>query len=171
MFEVLYAAAAGFDFGSLFSQLDSLGFFRYILPFLLLFSIVYVLLSRIDMFKENRGAAVLISFAIGLLALQMNFVPEFFQNVFPKFGIGVSLLLIALILAGAFITNLDNKETYKWIFFGLGSLIFIVITILSLSSPNFPNSYWWDRYGALTVVTLIIVVGIILVMVLSKKDK
>ncbi len=149
--------------------LEEQGFFQYVLPFLLIFAIVYAILTNSKILGDNKGASALIAVAIALLSLQLNFVPAFFQNIFPKFGIGLSILLIALILAGAFITDLEKKETYKWIFFGLGALIFIIITILSLSDFNFAGSWWWNQYGSLMIVLVIIIVAVILVIVGSKK--
>jgi len=171
MFEMLLASMGGFDFANLLNQLDDVGFFKYILPFLLIFGLIYAIMTRIDMFKENRGASVLIAFAIGLLALQMGFVSEFFQNVFPKFGIGLSLLLIALILAGAFIPpDKDGKKAvFGWVFTSLGGIIFIILTVLSFSSWDYSNN-WWTEYGALVIVALVVIVAMILVMTLSKKD-
>lgn len=152
----------GTSFSNLLNQLESLGFFAYILPFLLIFAVVYAILTKIDTFRDNKGAGVLIAVAIGLLALQLNYVPAFFQNIFPKFGIGVAILLIALILAGAFISG---QQSYKWIFFGLGTLIFLIVTIASLSDWQFIGSMWWQEYGALVIVIVVIigaVVGVIL---------
>jgi hypothetical protein len=170
MFETILAGGINFDFGTLLNQLDQMGFFRYVLPFLLVFALVYSISTKIEIFKGNRGAAILISAAIGLLVLQLNYVPEFFQNVFPKFGIGLSILLIAMILAGAFVPDEAGKKTvFGWIFFTIGAIIFIIVTILSFADWNYGNS-WWDQYGAMVIVALIIITAMVLVMVLSKKD-
>lgn len=171
MFEVILASLGNYDFSNLLSQLDQLGFFRYVLPFVLIFALVYAISTKIEIFKENRGAAILIAAALGLLVLQLNFVPDFFQNIFPKFGIGLSILLIALILAGAFVPADDKgkNSTFGWIFFGLGAVIFIITTILAFSGWNYYNN-WWDQYGALVIVAIVVIVAMILVMVLSKKD-
>lgn len=170
MFEIILANAGNFDFGGLLNQLDQLGFFRYILPFLLIFALVYALAARIEIFKGNKGAAILIAAAIGLLVLQLNYVPDFFQNVFPKFGIGLSILLIGLLLAGAFVPEESGKKTiFGWIFFTIGAIIFIVVTILAFSDMSYQNS-WWTQYGAMVIVALVVITAMVLVMILSKKD-
>jgi hypothetical protein len=163
----LQIGGLGFDFGNLLNQLEALGFFRYILPFLLIFAVVYALLSQIDVFKENRGASILIAVAIGLLALQLNFVSAFFQDIFPKVGIGIAILIIALIFAGAFI---PGEKSFKWIFFGLGAAIFLVIVALSFSSFSFEGNWWWQQYGTLLIVGLVIVAAIVLVIFTSNKN-
>lgn len=170
MLGVLLQSFGTFDFASLLTQLDQLGFFSYVLPFLLIFAVVYAILSKVEIFKENRGASILIAVAIGLLSLQLNFVSEFFQNVFPKFGIGLTFLLLALILAGAFLPGDDKgKNSYfSWIFFGLGAIIFLIISILALTDMTITN-YWWNEFGALVIVGVVVIVAMIMVMVMSKK--
>ena len=159
---------AAFDFGNLLSQLEQLGFFRLVLPFLLIFAVVYAVLTKIPVFEKNRGAGAIVSFAVGLLALQFDQVPAFFQVVFPNFGIALSLLLIALILAGAFISEEEKK--YKWIFFGLGALMFLIVTFASFSDWQFVGYWWWQQYGGL-IITGIIVIGAIIAVIVSGKPK
>lgn len=150
------------------NQLQDMGFFSYVLPFLLIFALVYAIATQLDIFKNNKGAAVLVAFAIGLLSLQLNWVSVFFSDAFPKFGIGLSLLLIALILAGAFIQG-ENKKAYSWIFFGLGTLIFIIITISSLSNIQIMGNDWFNRYGALAIMIVVIIGAIVGVILASNK--
>jgi hypothetical protein len=154
--------AAGFGFQNLQAQLAQIGFYSQVLPFLLIFAVVYAILTQVQIFKENKGAGVVVALAVGLLALQFNVVPLFFAELFKNFGIAIAILLTAMILAGAFIYS---ESAFKWIFFGLGALIFIILTIVSLSSTNFIGSWWWQEWGAVAVVLLVIigaVVGIII---------
>lgn len=167
MFEVL--AWAGMNYANILQQLEDLGFFSHVLPFILIFAIIYAILSKIEMFKDNKGASVLIAFAVGLLSLQLNFVSVFFKNVFPKVGIGITLVFIAMILSGVFLLQSEQgKKAYPWIFFGIGAFIFIVITILSFSGDMFNGSWWWEQYGALTIVMLLIVTAIIVIVTTGK---
>lgn len=162
----VFLQIGGAGFGSMLEQLESMGFFAYVLPFLLIFAVIYAVLSQIEVFKNNRGASVLIAFAVGLLALQLNFVSAFFQDFFPKVGIGIALLIVALILSGAFISS---EKAFKWIFAGLGGIIFIFAAVASFSNWQFIGSYWWNQYGALIIVGVVIVVSIIGVILASKK--
>lgn len=160
----------GYGFADLLNQLEQYGFFQYVLPFLLIFAVVYAILTKIPVFIDNKGAAVVVAIAIGFLSLQLNFVPAFFQTIFPNLGIGLSILLAALILAGAFISSDDTS--FKWIFFGLGALIFIFVVSASLSSYQFSGSWqwtgWWANYGGLVVFALILA-GVIVAVVISNR--
>lgn len=154
-----------FDFGSFFSNLDQLGFFAFVLPFLLIFAMTYAILTQVPIFKENKGAGVLIAFALGLLALQFPDVPLFFASLTPKLAIALTLMLAALILGGVFI---KDEKAFKWIFFGVGFLAFIIVLITSLSSVSFVGNNWWGEYGAMIVV-IFLVIGAIVGVILSQK--
>jgi len=163
---MLQVGVAGFN--ELFLKLESLYFFRLVLPFLLIFAAVYAILTKIPVFKDNKGASVVASLAIGLLSIQFSAVPDFFDVIFANFGIGLAILLIALILVGAFLG--EDDKPYKWIFFGLGVLIFLIVTFTSLSSWSFVGSWWWNQYGALIIVG-IVVIGAVVGIVVASKDR
>ena len=73
----------------------NLGFFDYVLPFLLIFAIVFGVLNAIKIFgKENKGINAIIAVAVGLLSLQWGFVPQFFSEVFPRTGVALAVVFI-----------------------------------------------------------------------------
>lgn len=163
----------GWGFQGVLSDLEQMGFFQYVVPFLLIFAVVYAILTKIPIFSGdaqgkggNRGAAILVAVAVGFLALQFNIVPAFFQIIFPSFGIGLSVLLVALILAGAFITD---EVAYKWIFFGLGAVIFLFVILSSFSNWQFVGSWWWDYYGSMVIVAIILIAAIVMVVLWGKR--
>ena len=161
----------GTSFTDLLNQLENFGFFAYVLPFLLVFAVVYAILCQLKVFKENKGAAVIIALSIGFLSLVGGYVPTFFQLVFANFGIGLSILLIALILAGVFISDLDkSKDTFKWIFFGLGAFIFVVVTFISFNDyQGFAyGGWWWQQWGGL-IIFLIVLAGVVVAVTVAGK--
>jgi len=167
MLEILAMLAwGGWGFQGVLSDLEQMGFFQYVLPFLLIFSVCYAILSKVPVFRDARGAAILTAVAIGFLSLQFNLVPAFFQTIFPNFGIGLSVLLVALILAGAFV---QEDRSYKWIFFGLGAVIFLFIILSSFSSWSFVGSWWWDSYGSMVITAIIIIAAIVMVVLWGKE--
>jgi hypothetical protein len=86
----------------------------------------------------------------------------------PHFGVGLSVLLVGMILAGVFITGED--VAYKWIFFGLGAVIFLVIVISSFSDYNLQYGFW-DRFGPMIIIGILIIAGIVAVIVGSAKSE
>jgi hypothetical protein len=159
---------AGFGFGNMLQQLDALGFFAFVLPFMLVFAFSYAILTNLKVFEHNKGAAAIVAFALGMLSLQFGMVPKFFSDIMPHFGVGLSVLLVGMILAGVFITGED--VAYKWIFFGLGAIIFLVIVISSFSDYNLQYGFW-DRFGPMIIIGILIIAGIVAVIVGSAKSE
>ncbi len=123
---------------------NDMGVFSYAIPFLLIFAVVFAILQKTKLLTtdndENKWILTIISASIGLLALQFDFVSEFFAVIFPRFGIGLSLFLVLIILAGFFWPAPNSGEGLKsgWI----GWIIGIGVVIWGISS-------WdeWTGYG------------------------
>ena len=146
---------------------QDIGIFRYVLPFLLIFAVVFGLLVRSKALGENRGVNVVVALAVGLLALQFDYIPEFFATIFPYLGIGIAILLVGLILTGFFSSD---EKWWNYTFFGIGMLIAVVIVISSLSSYNWSGSWWWGEHWQ-GIVTLAIIGLLITLVALSTSKK
>lgn len=108
------------------------GVFAYALPFLMIFAIVYGILNKTNLLGENKGVQATIALAIGLLALQFDYVSGFYASIFPYAGMGIAVLLVALILMGLAAGEKGMEWTNK-VWFGIGAVIFIVVLFTSLS--------------------------------------
>ncbi|MFH1607560.1 MAG: hypothetical protein ABIA78_00320 [archaeon] len=157
---VMLAFYDGGGFGDVLNQWEAVGFFDYVLPFLLIFALVYGILIQVNIFKENRFINGFIALAVGLIALQFGYVSAFFSNIFPMVGIGLAIILIAIIFLGLFF------PTEKWsvyVLFGVGAVIFL--TIMYKVAGNFGWTYgsWWqdNLTTLLAVVFILVIVGII----------
>lgn len=158
----------GTDIASILNYWADIGVFAYVLPFLLIFAVVYGILSKINIFGEagqNKGVNAVIGIAVGLLSLQWDYVPNFFARIFPFAGMGISILLVALILMGLFGDWNDAK--YKNIFLSIGAVIAVIVVISALTNVGWQGGYWWDQYGP-ALITLIIL-GVLVAMVIGGK--
>jgi hypothetical protein len=117
---------------------NELGVFSYMIPFLLIFAVVFAILQKSRVLShgndENRLMLAIVSASIGLLALQFDFVPEFFAVIFPRFGIGLSLFLVLIILLGFFWKQ--DEIHGSWI----GWVVGIGVAIWALSA--------WDQWSS-----------------------
>jgi len=113
--------------------------FSYVIPFLLIFAVVFAILKKTKILgDDNGGILAIISVSIGLLSLQLDFVSEFFMIIFPRFGIGLSIFLVLLIFIGFFIPHGDHEGLFKklgWV----GYVIGIGAVIWAFSE--------WDQWG------------------------
>jgi len=114
---------------------NEIGVFSYVIPFLLIFAVVYAILDKTGMLGENRTIESIVAAAIGLLALQFDFVSEFFAVIFPRFGIGISIFIVMLIMLGFFYPNELGRGKVAWIGWTVG----IGVVIWALSA--------WDEWS------------------------
>jgi hypothetical protein len=161
------------DFGSMFAQWQSAGIFTYVLPFLIIFAIVFSVLSYTNVFRGNKGVAVVVSLAVSLLALQFEIVPVFFSEIAPKMGVGLFLLLILVIIGGFFFDPNDEKGWLRWVLLGATVIVMIVVVGSSLGSIGFGG---FGGFGFLrgrdwgNILTIAIIVGLI-ALIIGKTNK
>ena len=153
---------SGGNFGNILSNLEQLGFFDYVLPFLIIFALVFGILSRIKLFGDNKSISAVIALSVGLMALQFGLVSSFFAELFPRFGIGLSIILVLLILTGLF-TDPD-EDWSRYALLGVGLIIAVVILIQSSGITGFYSGFWWQNNwpGILTMLILgVLVIAVI----------
>ncbi|MBU3923694.1 MAG: hypothetical protein KJ592_02150 [Nanoarchaeota archaeon] len=161
---------------------NDMGVFSYVIPFLLIFAVVFAILDKTKMFShrksdgnydENRWILTIIAFSIALLSLQFDSVSNFFAVIFPRFGVGLAIFLTLLIFLAFFNPEGEKTGAYgfgssvKWI----GWLVAIGVAIWSLSS-------WddWSGYGGfggwfVTNVWAVIILGVVIAVIFIVKGK
>jgi len=156
-------------FGSIadiFFQWESLGVFDFVLPFLLVFVIVYGIMVSTKFFGSNKGVYVIIALVIALMSLRYQyFLSSFLSELFPRLGIGLAILLALLILVGVFIGDKDNY--WRYILMAIGAVIFIVILWQTSDRLGW---YWAGNLGSDTVGFIILgvlIIGAIVAVVIS----
>jgi len=155
----------GGSFGNLLLYWEQIGVFSYVLPFLLIFAIVFGILSKIKVFGDNRGLNAVIALVVGLLALQYDIVPIFFSEIFPRLGVALSILLSLIILVGLFFSSKDNK-VINYILLAVAVIIFLAVLIKTTGALGFYSAYWWYA-NWLSILSGIIVIGIIIAVIAS----
>lgn len=174
-----YGYFGGGALGDLFAQWEAAGIFAYALPFLLIFALVFGLLSKMNIFaskgdtSSGKGVNVMIALAVAFMALQFDIVSVFFSELFPRFGVGISIILVLLIMGGIFMpTNKDNN----WFMVVLGVVVLIIVGTVVWNSLGALGwgvggpglSYFWSRYSAI-IIFAIIIIGVI-AMTTTKKN-
>jgi hypothetical protein len=122
---------------------NDLGVFSYAIPFLLIFAVVFAILEKSKVLssldRENSIIEAIVSAAIGLLSLQFDFVSEFFAIIFPRFGVGLSIFLVLLIILGLFHKDDGDKGVINKPLAAISWLVGVGVVIWALSA--------WDEWG------------------------
>ncbi len=180
---VSYGIASGGQVGNFLYRLENLGFFSYVLPFLVIFALIYAILSKAGFLGNNNAINVILSLAVSLMALQFNFVSYFFAQIFPRMGIVLSIIIVLMILMGLFV-KFDDK--WPKIFFGIFTGVAGVVIVFQSFSESFGwgnwnlfnSPFWWSLQNNFPMILVFILVlgGIIAIPILGnrgngKRDK
>ncbi len=155
-----FTYTGGGQFGNFIQGLSQFGFFSYMLPFLLIFTLIYGILLKAKFFEKNAINAV-IALAIALIALQFDVVPIFFSSIFPKLGIGLAVILVILVLMGLF---LPDQAWVGYVLFGVSAIIVLVILYQSSAQTLIGSSvlFWLERYWPVLAGAVFVIIVIVL---------
>jgi hypothetical protein len=151
----------GQGFGDFFRVLDEFGVFRYGIPFLLLFALIFGVLKRLDLFKNNHAVEGIIALSVSLMALQVPMVSDFFSEIFPRFGVGIVIILVLLILTGFFVPYETSWVSY--VYFGISAIVVLIILINTSGILGWEGGNWFYENW---MFIMVLVVGIILVAII-----
>lgn len=157
-----------FDIAALLNTWHQAGVFDYVLPFLLMFAVVYGILSQAKIFGENKGVHAIIALVIGLLALQVGLVQEFFREIFPRAGIALAVVIVMLILTALFVPLKDKDGKTNWpayVLYGIGIVAFLAVVYNSFDTLSWIDNFWWEEWGYYVIGGLVLV-GVIALVVL-----
>ena len=158
-----------FSVQDLFYQWESFGVFDIVLPFFLIFSLVFGILTATNAFGKNKGVSLMISLVIAVMALRTGLVQVFFTDLFPKLGVGLAVLLTFVILIAAFI---PKEHMSGWLIgVGVGGVVIAIIIMISVfNNYGWFGSYFWQEYWGLTVFGIIFIILIIAIFNMTNKE-
>ena len=150
-------------------QLENLGFFQFILPFLLIFAIVFGILSYMRIFGDQKAVHVIIALVLGLLAIRLPFFSAFLSEVTPRLGVGLVVLLALLILTGLFTPD-ASRGTLGWILLGVGTVIFIIVAVQTFNALSYFGYAGFFSSSEIIgwVVMVALLIGVIVAVVAGK---
>ena len=151
-----------FTIADMMNQWAAAGVFDYVLPFLLVFAVVFGILNTIGFGGKHKGVQVIIAVVLGALSLQFNYLGDFLKVMAPNLGIGVSVILGILILVGLFIPS-DERRYWFWGLGAIGFIVAVIIIVNTFDTLGYSNMYYYDYagyiIGAVLLLGLIIAVG------------
>jgi hypothetical protein len=149
------------------NDLNSWGGFSYVIPFLLIFAVIFAILEKSHILGENKMIMSIVATSIGLLALQYDQVSTFFAIIFPRFGIGLSVFLVLLIMLGFFYSEDLTKGKVAWI----GWVVGIGVALWSLSSWDAWSGDFGGWFSDYIYALIILAVLVTVIFVTAKSGK
>src|SRR3990167_1636272 len=159
------------DIQYLFLQLQGFGLYEFVLPFLLVFTIVFAILEKIRIFgtrpnvepKTNINAVV--ALVIGLFFVN-NFIIISRLNYFlPKICLFIIILIMTLVLFGILGANVEKGLGPILVFVGaIASVIFIYWSLAPILDIDFLVPFWVQIYWTTLLVLAIIIIIIFAVI-------
>jgi multisubunit Na+/H+ antiporter MnhB subunit len=151
---------------------------RFILPFLLVFFIVFAILEKTKIFGEGKKQLnSLISFVIGLIFVSVLYPTEIVSNLVLFLTVALVAIFVLLLIWG-FIFG-DVKEGFKpekWMKIVLALVVGVAFIVALLWATGFNDKLWefvfqqtWST-AFWTNLSFIIVIAIALALILSKKS-
>jgi uncharacterized membrane protein len=157
-----------YDLATLLMEWESYGVFDYLLPFLLIFAMVYGLLSSSKIFSTQNKINIIISLVVGMLSLRFGFV-EYIGQILPRVGVGLAVMLALIILTAAFIPAKHGTGWYI-AYYSIGAIIAVVIIYNTFSELNWFGSFgWWNQYMGV-VIAVLATIGVIIAISISGGD-
>lgn len=164
-----YGESSGsFDFRYILDDWEALGVFDFMLPFLLIFALIFGILSKLKLFGDkSKQINAVIALSVALMSLRFDIVPMFFSDIFPRLGIALAGVLVMLILLGLF-GDSKNRGLMNLLLWGSFGVAILII----LQSTSYFGFGAGDLFGFIPAWLIPIVVLIILVaLVVAPKDK
>lgn len=157
-----------FSLYDLYAQWESSGVFDFLLPALLIFSVIFGILTSTGVLGANRGVNFVIAATSALMAMRLQIVSDFFGLLLPGLGIGVAVLVVVLVLSGLFLQKANWRQWMPTFFWG-GVIIALVIVISVLNSFAWFGSVWW-QVNWVSIVWIIVIIAILAPMFTGPKD-
>ncbi len=178
MFLQSYGFFQGGAMGQVLAQWEQAGVFAYMIPFLLIFAIIYGTLTQMNLFgrkkEEKKGGEgrvinAIIALSVSLMSLQFDFVSRFFSEVFPRVGIGLIVLILVTIFVGLFADPKSKGMMYAM--YAIGGGIIVLILARTAAVTGWMEYFGFFGYNWMSFLPWIILIGLIVAVVAAGKER
>ncbi|QQG39143.1 MAG: hypothetical protein HYS32_01655 [Candidatus Woesearchaeota archaeon] len=159
------------DFETAFFAWQSSGLFTVVLPFLLVFTLVFAVLQKVKILGEDKRVNVIIAIIVGLLILQSNFAVAAINNFLPNIALVLVVAIMFIVVLGLLFVGDDDK--WKGVVGGWSTVIAVIGIFWALTFDSF-NEIWnlppWLFLSDSAKATLLVIFTIIVVIWLVTRD-
>lgn len=156
-----------FTIADVLNQWQSIGVFSLLLPWLLVFAVVFGILNTTRILGSHKGVQAIIGVVIASLSLQYNYLGDFLSVLAPNLGVGISVILAIMICVGLFIPK-DERRYWLW---GLGAIAFVVVVVIitdTFSTLGYTSIIYSDYAGY--IIGAVLLIGLIIAVAAGGRD-
>ena len=151
--------------------LSSPFFVEGVLPFLLVFVLVYAVLQKSKILgDEKKQINAIVSLVIGLIVISFSNYVGIIVNLIPILAVGLVIILVFLLLWGIVFVGGEEFKVPGWVRMGFGGLAFIAILIASLiftGAWDYFKDYLSGDSTLFTNIIFLVIVGIAIAVVVG----
>lgn len=154
------------DFGSFLFNLERNDWFAYVFPFLLIYTMIFAVLGKVELFKDKKPAKIVIALVFSLFAIAFPIsdqgscgfyggghalngdcnIGDLMMSLFPgvtAFSIGILALYLISAMLGVDLTNFlgDDDKNRKILRLALGGIGLLIVIYY------FARGFGWDGFG------------------------
>lgn len=164
------------DFYGLFADLEGIGLFDIILPFLLIFTIAFAVINQTKILGARKNIDIIVALVIALLSVRSEYLVGLLKTFLPNIAMFMIIILMFLLLVGIFA---GEKKELKGTALGIGAIVSFIFVLIALffdytdKYMNFPD---WLRdilYGldSETKGVILFVAALVIVIWIATREK
>lgn len=147
--------------------LGRLGFFQVIVPFILIFAVIFAILEKSRLLGEDKkGTNAIIAFVIALTTTGTATVTGIISTMIPLVMLAIMVLLLYFLTYGLFAGDLSKMGSGIRISFGIASGI--AVALIFLHAANLLDRLTGEILGMILLIAAVI--AVIAVIVSSSKQ-
>lgn len=155
------------DFNQVIQLAQETGFFEVIIPFLLVFAIVYGVLQAIEFPFKKKGINAVVAFALGMLVTGSGMFTNTIEAFTPYLGVVLFFLLSFLVVLGLVTGERFGGEDSGHLPLAIGVIGFAVVLWLFVSSQGLLGGLGGSGFGVISNnLGIILALGVIVVAIL-----
>lgn len=150
--------------------LSSPFFVEGILPFLLIFVLVYAVLQKTKILgEEKKQINAIIALVIGLIVISFNQYVSIIVNLIPVLAVGLVIILIFLLLWGIVFVGGDftTANWVRWAFGGLAFIAVLVSAMIVTGAWTYLVNYFSGNDQLFLNIVFLVLVGVVIAVVVG----